>query len=188
MFLNSNLDHPIYMSQPPGYEDSEHPDYVCEVTNSLYGLKKSPRQWNKVLHQLLINLGLVQSKFNPTLYFKVINRKLVCAIAVHIDDLAIVGEESSIQPLMDNLERKYKIGQHEEIHHFLSLKITRDTKNKLVFLSQAHYINNLHSQFLPNNTFTAKTPTASNFKDLGSKTESESSSPGPYSSLIGALL
>lgn len=30
-FLNGDLDELIYMSQPPGYEDPEHPDYVCKV-------------------------------------------------------------------------------------------------------------------------------------------------------------
>lgn len=43
-FLSGDLDQPVYMSQPPGYKDPEHPDYVCEVTNSLYSLKQSPRQ------------------------------------------------------------------------------------------------------------------------------------------------
>lgn len=187
-FLNSHLDEPVYMSQPPGYKDQEHPDWVCEVNNALYGLKQSPRQWNKALHALLVSLGLTQSKFDPTLYFNILDGKLVCAVAVHVDDLAIVGEESFIQPLMDSLEQTYKIGQREELNHFLSLKITRDKANKLVFLSQAHYIRDIHAQFLPDDSVTAKTPTSSTFKDLGPKSDSEASSPGPYSSLIGALL
>lgn len=41
-FLNGSLEHQIYMMQPPGYEDPDHPDYVCEVTGSLYGLKQLP--------------------------------------------------------------------------------------------------------------------------------------------------
>lgn len=92
-FLNGKLDHVIYMSQPPGYEDKNLPDHVCEMLGSLYGLKQSPRQWNQALHNLLINLGLVQSKFDPTLYFMLRGDRLVCAIAVHVDDLAVVGED-----------------------------------------------------------------------------------------------
>ena len=67
-FLNGDLDAPIYMEQPPGFEDSLHPDYVCELKRSLYGLKQSPRQWNQKLHLALITLGLQQSKYDPTLY------------------------------------------------------------------------------------------------------------------------
>lgn len=187
-FLNGGLDEPVYMSQPPGYEDADHPEYVCEVLNSLYGLKQSPRQWNKALHKLLTDLCLTQSKFDPTLYFKIQGGKLICAVAVHVDDLAVIGEEAFIQLLMDSLEKKYKVGQREEINHFLSLKITRDKSKRLVFLSQSHYIEDVHSQFLPDDTITTITPTASNLKDLGPKSDSESPSPGPYSSLIGALL
>lgn len=187
-FLNGSLDEPVYMSQPPGYEDSEHPEWVCEVTNAIYGLKQSPRQWNKTLHALLTTLGLTQSKFDPTLYFKIRDGRLVCAVAVHVDDLAVVGEESIIQRLMDDLEKTYKVGQREELHHFLSLNITCDRANNLVYLSQSHYIRNVHAQFLPDDSITMKTPTSSAFKDLGPKTDSEDSSPGPYSSLVGALL
>lgn len=125
-FLNSKLDTVIYMTQPPGMEDPDHPDWVCEVMNSLYGLKQSPRLWNRELHAAFLSLGLIQSKFDPTLYFKLKNDRLVCAIATHVDDLAVVGELDVINPIMDSLASKFKIGAKEELHHFLSLKITRD--------------------------------------------------------------
>lgn len=67
-FLNSKLDTTIYMTQPPGMEDPSNLDHVCEVLNSLYGLKQSPRLWNRQLHAAFLSLGLIQSKFDPTLY------------------------------------------------------------------------------------------------------------------------
>lgn len=187
-FLNRSLKHLIYVAQAPGYEDPDRPDNVYEMVGSIYGLKQSPRQWNKVLHALLISLGLVQSQFDPTLYFKVHGKQLVCAIAAHVDDLVIIGENSFIQPLMDQLEKTYKVGQCEPLHHFLSLKITCDVEQQYVYLSQEHYISDLQKEFFPGSLFSAKTPTASNFKDLGPRTESDAPSPGPYSSLIGAQL
>ncbi|GJX79242.1 ribonuclease H-like domain-containing protein, partial [Tanacetum coccineum] len=33
------------MHQPLGFVDSSHPDYVCHLQRSLYGLKKAPRAW-----------------------------------------------------------------------------------------------------------------------------------------------
>jgi hypothetical protein len=32
------------MKQPPGFEDSEHPDWVCRLNKSLYGLVKTEVQ------------------------------------------------------------------------------------------------------------------------------------------------
>lgn len=56
----------------------------------------------------------------------------MCAIATHVDDLAVVGEQAVINPIIDKLASKFKIGAQEELHHFLSLKITRDRKNRFV--------------------------------------------------------
>ena len=57
----------------------------------MYGLKQSPRQWNKELHIALVRLGLTQSKYDPTLYFKISGGELIGALTTHVDDLAIVG-------------------------------------------------------------------------------------------------
>ena len=38
-FLNGYIEHNIYMSQPDGFVDQEHPEYVCKLNKSLYGLK-----------------------------------------------------------------------------------------------------------------------------------------------------
>lgn len=187
-FLNGSLDHTIYMSQPPGFEDPDHPDWVCEVTGSIYGLKQSPRQWNKNLHALLIDVGLTQSQFDPTLYFLIVEGKLKCVVAVHVDDLAVIGEEAIIQPLMDKFAAKYSVGAREPLHHFLSLRITWDVAQGCVFLSQEHYINDLKDQFLPNTFPLPRTPTSSTFKDLSPRLPNEDIASGPYASLVGALL
>jgi hypothetical protein len=91
-FLNGYLDKPIFMKQPPGFEDAHHPDYMCQVNRSLYGLKQALRQWNLELHNALIKLGLSRSKYDPTLYFQLGSGKLVGAISIHVDDLSVVGE------------------------------------------------------------------------------------------------
>lgn len=187
-FLNGKLDKPVYMTQPPGFEDPDHPDWVCEVSGALYGLKQSPRQWNKELHEALVSLGLTQSKFDPTLYFIIKNDKLACAIAVHVDDLAVVGTEEIIQPLIKKLASKFKIGAQEKLHHFLSLKIERDIPNRYVYLSQEHYIEELAERFLSSEHRHVSTPTDSYFKDLHPRKPEEAVSSGSYSSLIGALL
>jgi hypothetical protein len=84
------------MEQPPGFKDPNHPDHVCEVHHSIYGLKQAPCQWNKELHQEILDSGLTQSKYNPTLYFKVLNDRLLGAITVHVDDLDGAGEDSFV--------------------------------------------------------------------------------------------
>jgi hypothetical protein len=165
-FLNGHLDKPIFMEQPPGFKEQHHPDYVCEVKRSFYGLKQAPRQWNIELHDTLIKRGLSYSVYDPTLYFKVVNNKLIGAISIHVDDLSVIGEQSWVSVVIDLLGKCFKIGATEELSHFLSLKITQDIDNRLVFLSQAHYIKDVQKQFLPNDNVNVSTLSDSSFKDL----------------------
>lgn len=176
------------MTQPPGMEDPAHPDFVCEVVNSLYGLKQSPRLWNRKLHAAFLSLGLVQSKLDRRLYFMIKDNHLVCAIATHVDNLAVVGEPEVIDPIMDSLASKFKIGSKQEIHHFLSLKISRDRPNPIISINQEHSINELCGRFLPDGHTSVSTPTGISFKDLKPRSDSEDTSPGVYLSLVGGLL
>jgi transposase InsO family protein len=187
-FLNGHLDKPIYMEQPPGFEDPQHPDWVCEVNRSLYGLKQSPRQWNIELHKALLELGLSNSKYDPTLYFKLRNNKLIGALTTHVDDLAIVGEHDFVNSLISEVGKRFKIGADEELNHFLSLKITRNAEDRHVFLNQAHYISELSARFLNDNPTPVATPTDSIFKNLRPRSQSDPVSSGPYPQLIGSLL
>ncbi|GJZ49543.1 retrovirus-related pol polyprotein from transposon TNT 1-94 [Tanacetum coccineum] len=44
-FLNGKLKEEVYVKQPPGFENSEFPDYVCKLNKALYGLEQAPRSW-----------------------------------------------------------------------------------------------------------------------------------------------
>jgi hypothetical protein len=176
------------MEQPPGFVDPQHPDWVCEVNRSLYGLKQSPRQWNIELHKALINLGLKNSKYDPTLYFKLHSGRLVGALTTHVDDLAIVGESHFVDSIISEVGKRFKIRADEELNHFLSLKITRDIPNKAVLLNQSHYITEIAGRFLNGCHTPVPTPTDTNFKDLRQRTSADPLSPGPYPQLIASLL
>ena len=53
-FLNGLLYEDIYMSQPDGFVDEAHPNLVCNLKRSLYGLKQSPRMWNKTIDDFML--------------------------------------------------------------------------------------------------------------------------------------
>ncbi|GJR03703.1 putative ribonuclease H-like domain-containing protein [Tanacetum coccineum] len=44
-FLYGQIEEEVYVCQPPGFEDPDHPDKVYKVVKALYGLIKAPRAW-----------------------------------------------------------------------------------------------------------------------------------------------
>nr|GEX27156.1 retrovirus-related Pol polyprotein from transposon TNT 1-94 [Tanacetum cinerariifolium]GEX28021.1 retrovirus-related Pol polyprotein from transposon TNT 1-94 [Tanacetum cinerariifolium] len=54
VFLNGKLKEEVCVKQPPSFESSEFPDYVCKLDKALYGLKQAPRSWNETLSTFLI--------------------------------------------------------------------------------------------------------------------------------------
>jgi hypothetical protein len=54
-FLHDYLEE-VYMQQPPGYEDTARPNYVCKLDKALYRLKQAPRAWYLRLSSKLIAL------------------------------------------------------------------------------------------------------------------------------------
>ncbi|GJY88126.1 retrovirus-related pol polyprotein from transposon TNT 1-94 [Tanacetum coccineum] len=44
-FLNEKPKEKVYAKQPPGFESSEFPNYVCKLEKALYRLKQAPRTW-----------------------------------------------------------------------------------------------------------------------------------------------
>ncbi|GKB48755.1 retrovirus-related pol polyprotein from transposon TNT 1-94 [Tanacetum coccineum] len=67
-FLNCKLKEEVYVKQPPGFESSEFPDYVCKLDKALYGLKQAPRAWYETLSTFLIQNKFVRGRTDNTLF------------------------------------------------------------------------------------------------------------------------
>ncbi|GAU20755.1 hypothetical protein TSUD_239490 [Trifolium subterraneum] len=86
-FLHGDLNEEVYMKPLPGLP-LPHPDLVCKLQRSLYGLKQASRQWNAKLTETLISSGYSQSKADYSLFTKRTSIGFT-AILVYVDDLVL---------------------------------------------------------------------------------------------------
>jgi len=42
-FLNGFINEEVYVLQPPGFKDHQHPNHVYKLKKALYGLKQAPK-------------------------------------------------------------------------------------------------------------------------------------------------
>lgn len=76
-FLNGDLYEEIYMNQPPGFVDQQHPNLVCRLKKSLYGLKQAPRAWNEKIDRYFQLHGFQKCKSDPNLYVKRVQNEII---------------------------------------------------------------------------------------------------------------
>ncbi|GKD22960.1 retrovirus-related pol polyprotein from transposon TNT 1-94 [Tanacetum coccineum] len=67
-FLNDILKEEVYVSQPEGFVDQEHPTHVFRLKKALYGLKQAPRGWYDLLSKFLLSKQFVKGAVDPTLF------------------------------------------------------------------------------------------------------------------------
>lgn len=64
----------------------------CRLKKSLYGLKKSSRQWYDKLTQVLCSRGYSHSKSDYSLFYRKIESSLVFVV-VYVDDIVLIGTD-----------------------------------------------------------------------------------------------
>nr|GEV28178.1 retrovirus-related Pol polyprotein from transposon TNT 1-94 [Tanacetum cinerariifolium] len=69
-FLYRTIEEEVYVCQPLGFEDLDHPDKVYKVVKALYGLHQAPRAWYKTLANYLLENCFQRGKIDQTLFIK----------------------------------------------------------------------------------------------------------------------
>nr|GEY84731.1 hypothetical protein [Tanacetum cinerariifolium] len=59
-FLNGPLKEEVYVAQPDGFVDPDHPEKVYRIRKALYGLKQAPKAWYDELSKFLISKGFTK--------------------------------------------------------------------------------------------------------------------------------
>ncbi|GJS90419.1 zinc finger BED domain-containing protein RICESLEEPER 2-like protein [Tanacetum coccineum] len=88
-FLYGTIEEELYVTQPPGFKDPDHPDKVYKVVKALYGLHQALRAWYKTFTNYLLSNGFQRGKIDQTLFIKK-QKGDILLVQVYVDDI-IVG-------------------------------------------------------------------------------------------------
>nr|GEV65633.1 hypothetical protein [Tanacetum cinerariifolium] len=67
-FLNGPLNEEVYVAQPDGFVDPDHPEKVYQLRKTLYRLKQAPRAWYDELSKFLTSKGFTKGTIDLTLF------------------------------------------------------------------------------------------------------------------------
>ncbi|XP_059451164.1 uncharacterized mitochondrial protein AtMg00810-like [Corylus avellana] len=135
-FLHGDLDVEVYMTMPPGFAVKGE-NKVCKLTKSLYGLKQAFRNWFSKFSAALIDLGIIQSKADYSLFTRLQGVSYI-ALLIYVDDVAIASNDSKvISEFITLLNDKFKLKDLGPLKFFLGLEIARSKEG--ISVSQRKY-------------------------------------------------
>ncbi|GJS16163.1 retrovirus-related pol polyprotein from transposon TNT 1-94 [Tanacetum coccineum] len=122
-FLNAKLKKEVYVKQPPGFESSEFPDYVCKLDKALYGLKQAPKAWYETLSTFLIQNKFAKGRIDNTLFISK-SKGDVLLVQVYVDDIIFGLTSYKLCKQFEKLmTKKFEMSMMGELTYFLGLKI-----------------------------------------------------------------
>ena len=186
-FLNGELDHEIYMQQPEGFVDENHPTYVCKLKKSIYGLKQSARCWNATLTEHLVSDGYTKSTADECIFIKRKRNNFVI-LAIYVDDvIPIASKTSMLEREKSKLKDKFAMVDNGPIHYILGMVIKRDRQNRVLTIDQSEYTRSILQRFNMENCKPVATPLEPSKRFIKTTEEDESFNVTLYQQAIGCL-
>ncbi|GJT53153.1 putative ribonuclease H-like domain-containing protein [Tanacetum coccineum] len=181
-FLYGTIDEEVYVSQPPGFVDPDHPKKVYKVVKALYGLHQAPRAWYATLSTFLEKHGYKRGTIDKTLFIKR-DKKDIMLVQVYVDDIIFGSTNKSwcdeFEALMKSIFQMSSMG---ELTFFLGLQVKQNKAG--IFISQDKYVAEILKKFDLVNVKAAITPKVALTKDA----EAIDVDVHLYRSMIGSLM
>ncbi|GJW73387.1 putative ribonuclease H-like domain-containing protein [Tanacetum coccineum] len=169
-FLYGTIEEEVYVTQPPGFKDPDHPDKVYKVVKALYGLHQAPRAWYETLANYLLGNGFKRGKIDQTLFIKK-QKGDILLVQVYVDDIIFGSTNKDLCTGFEKLMKdKFQMSSMGELTFFLGLQVQQ--KEDGIFISQDKYIAEILKKFNYTDVKCASTPVDSEkplVKDVNTK-------------------
>ncbi|GJY19163.1 putative ribonuclease H-like domain-containing protein [Tanacetum coccineum] len=137
-FLNGPLKEEVYVAQPDGFVDPDHPDKVYRLRKALYGLKQAPRAWYDELSKFLISKGFTKGIIDPTL-FTIKYGEDILLVQIYVDDIIFGSTNPKFSKRFEKLMHgRFEMSLMGEMKFFLGLQIHQSPHG--IFINHAHIL------------------------------------------------
>nr|GEU54058.1 retrovirus-related Pol polyprotein from transposon TNT 1-94 [Tanacetum cinerariifolium] len=124
-FLNGDMKEEVYVSQPEGFVDPDHPTHVYPLKKALYGLKQAPRAWYDTLSRFLLDNKFSKGAVDPTLFTRKTGKHILL-VQIYVDDIIF----ASINPkacdiLFNEMSLKFQMSMMGQMSFFLGLQVSQ---------------------------------------------------------------
>ncbi|GJS08189.1 putative ribonuclease H-like domain-containing protein [Tanacetum coccineum] len=144
-FLYGTIEEEVYVTQPPGFKDPDHPDKVYKVVKALYGLHQAPRAWYETLANYLLSNGFKRGKIDQTLFIKK-QKGDILLVQVYVDDIIFGSTNKELCTCFEKLLKdKFQMSSMGELTFFLGLQVQQ--KEDGIFISQDKYVAEILKKF-----------------------------------------
>ena len=186
--MHGDLEEDIYMEQPEGYVIPRKENMVCKLKKSLYGLKQSPRCWNRAFTDLMKSLNFRQSQAETCIFIRrSADGNKLSIIALYVDDLIIVTTtEAEMYESKTGLRQSCKMKDMGSLHFCLGVSIKQCTD--MFKLSQKQYIQKLLKRYELLDADPVCTPMDLNVRLVADDGHSKPTDKVQYQSIVGSLL
>ncbi|GJZ02743.1 retrovirus-related pol polyprotein from transposon TNT 1-94 [Tanacetum coccineum] len=154
--LYGTIEEEVYVTQPPGFKDPDHPDKVYKVVKALYGLHQDPRAWYETLSNYLLGNGFKRGKIDHTLFIKK-QKGDILLVQIYVDNIIFGSTNKELCTTFEKLMKdKFQMSSMGELTLFLGLQVTQ--KENGIFINQDKYAAEILKKFNYTDVKSASTP------------------------------
>nr|GEX66360.1 retrovirus-related Pol polyprotein from transposon TNT 1-94 [Tanacetum cinerariifolium] len=120
-FLNEELKEEVYVSQPKGFMDPDHPHHVYWLKKALYGLKQAHRAWYDTLLKFLMAKGFSKGVVDPTLFIRRTGKHIL-NVQIYVDDIIFVlTDPRDCDRFSNEMSSKFQMSMMGQMSFFLGM-------------------------------------------------------------------
>nr|GEU41450.1 retrovirus-related Pol polyprotein from transposon TNT 1-94 [Tanacetum cinerariifolium] len=137
-FLHGSLKKYVYVCQPEGFIDVDHPSHVYKLNKALYGLKQASRAWHDELSTFLLHNHFFKGTIDLTLFIRRFHDDIL-VVQVYVDDIIFGSTHPRyIHLFSDLMKSHFEMSMMGEMTFFLGLQVNQSPYG--IFLNQSKYM------------------------------------------------